>query len=74
MTTTLNIDEELLKEAMKVRRTRKRDQVVREALEEYIGRHRRLRITRWFGKVDFVPGYDAKALRRKHTAKAVRGA
>jgi metal-responsive CopG/Arc/MetJ family transcriptional regulator len=72
MTTTLNIDEDLLKEAMKVRRTRKRDQVVREALEEYIGRHKRLKITRWFGKVDFVPGYDAKETRRKQTTKVLR--
>lgn len=72
MTTTLEVDENLLKEAMKVRRTQKREKVVQEALEEYIGRHKRLRITRWFGKVDFVAGYEPKQLRKKQTEKALR--
>jgi len=72
MTTTLQIDENLLKEAMKVRRTQKREKVVQEAWEEYIGRHKRLRITRWFGKVDFVAGYEPKQQRKRQTEKVVR--
>jgi len=65
MTTTLRIDENLLNEAMKIRRTRNREKVFQEALELYIERRKRLRITRWFGKVDFVAGYEPRRLRKK---------
>ena len=65
MPTNLAIDDELLEQALKIGGKRTKRETVNEALREYILYRRRLRARKLFGKIDYFPGYDYKAARRK---------
>jgi Arc/MetJ family transcription regulator len=64
MPTNLNIDDRLLEEALKVGGRRSKRETVNEALAEYIQRRRRRDLVKFFGQVDFDPGWDYKKARR----------
>lgn len=64
MPTNLNIDDRLLDEAVKLGGRRTKRETVNEALAEYIHRRRRHELVKYFGKVDFAPGWDYKKARR----------
>jgi Arc/MetJ family transcription regulator len=63
--TNLNINDELLAEALKLGGHRTKRQTVNEALQEYIQRRRRLELVKRFGKIDFDPVWDYKEARRR---------
>lgn len=63
-TTTLTIDVQLLKEAKTAGNRETEEEVVTEALQEYIARRRQLRILNLFGTIDYDPDYDYKEQRR----------
>ena len=63
--TNLNIDDRLLNEAVKVGGRRTKRETVNEALQEYIQRRRRLELVKYFGEIDFYPGWDYKKARRQ---------
>lgn len=65
MPTNLNIDEELLDQALKLGGKRTKRETVNEALREYILYRKRIKALELVGKIDFAPGYDYKAARRK---------
>lgn len=65
MATNLAIDDRLLNEALKVGGHRTKKATVTEALEEYVRRRRQRKIVELFGTIDFDPGYDGKAQRRR---------
>jgi Arc/MetJ family transcription regulator len=65
MATTLALDDELIEEARKTGGHKTKKEAVTRALEEYVRRHRQLRILDSFGTVDFDPSYDYKAERRR---------
>lgn len=65
MATNLAIDDELILEAQKIGGHRTKKSAVTEALKEYIQRRKQLQVTALFGKIDYAPGYDYKALRRR---------
>ncbi len=65
MPTNLNIDDELLDEALKLSGKRTKRETVNEALRAYIQYLRRLKALDLIGKIDFAPDYDYKAARRK---------
>jgi hypothetical protein len=68
MATNLALDNHLIEEAVKLGKHRTKKEAVTAALREYIRSRRRLRILAMFGKVDYAPGYQYKALRmRKRT-------
>ncbi len=64
MPTNLNIDDRLLDEAVRLGGRRTKRETVNEALAEYIQRRRRREIVKYFGKIDFDPGWDYKKARR----------
>ncbi len=64
MPTNLNIDDRLLDEAVRLGGRRTKRETVNEALAEYIQRRRRREIVKYFGKIDFDPGWDFKKARR----------
>jgi len=64
MPTNLNIDDELLDEALKVGGQKSKKATVNMALEEFIRRRRQKGITSLFGTIAYEPGYDFKKLRR----------
>jgi Arc/MetJ family transcription regulator len=64
MPTNLNIDDDLLVEAVKLGGRRTKRETVNEALFEYIQRRRRSDLVKLFGKIDFDPAWDYKRARR----------
>jgi metal-responsive CopG/Arc/MetJ family transcriptional regulator len=63
-TTTLTIDDNLLEEAKTAGKRESEEEVVTEALQEYIARRKQLQIINLFGTIDYDPEYDYKAQRR----------
>ena len=64
MPTNLAVDDELLKEAMKAGGLRTRQATVRQALKEFVLRHKQTKIMDLFGQVDYDSNYDYKKQRR----------
>ena len=60
MSTNLNIDPELLQEALEVSGSKTKKDTVNLALKELIDRRKQLEIIDLFGKMDPDPDYDYK--------------
>jgi len=65
VTTSLNINEALLQEALELDNQTDIDLVVELALREYIQRRKRLKILELFGTIDYDEGYDYKQQRQQ---------
>ena len=65
MPTNLAIDDKLIEEARRLGKQKTKKAVVTEALEEYIQRHKQVRILDLFHQVDLDPEYDYKEQRKK---------
>jgi Arc/MetJ family transcription regulator len=65
MPTNLALDDRLINKARRIGGHRTKREAVTAALEEYVRRREQLRILELAGKIDYVPGHDYKALRRK---------
>lgn len=64
MSTNLNIDDELLNEALRLGGKRSKRETVNEVLEEYVKRRKQQEILKLFGKVEFDPKFDYKKSRQ----------
>ena len=64
MATNLDLDVTLVEEAKSLGGHRTKKEAVNEALREYISRRKRRHLLDLFGKLDWDPEYDYKALRR----------
>lgn len=62
MRTTIDLDDELLKEALKVTGMTKKTRLLEEALREIIRRTKREKIVKKFGQLKI----DAKILKHRH--------
>ena len=65
MATNLNLDDQLVTEALALSGLKTKRDAVNEALREFVARHRQRGILKLRGKIDFDPGYDYKEQRRK---------
>ena len=65
MATNLDIDDALMKEALRIGGHRTKKETVTEALQEYIRRRKQNEAIQWFGKFDFDPKYDYKKQRQR---------
>lgn len=65
MATNLEIDNELIQEALKLGGHRTKRAVVEEALQEYVQRRKQLTITELFGTIEYEDDYDYKQQRRQ---------
>lgn len=65
MPTNLAIDDALIEEALSIGSHRTKKEAVTAALQEYVQRRRQLALLELFGTVDYDPGYDYKAARRR---------
>ena len=63
MATNLEIDNNLIKEALKLGGHRTKRAVVEEALQEYVQRRKQLTITELFGTIEYEDDYDYKKQR-----------
>jgi Arc/MetJ family transcription regulator len=60
MPTNLNIDDDLLEEAVRLSGEKTKRETVNAALREYVSRRKQRRITGLFGKLDWDPRFDYK--------------
>jgi Arc/MetJ family transcription regulator len=65
MATNLELDDRLIKQAVKLGRHRTKKAAVTQALTDYVSHLKQEAILDLFGKVDFDPGYDHKRQRAK---------
>ena len=65
MATNLDIDQELLEEAMKIGGQKTKKNTVNKALKEFIDKRKQKEIISTFGSILYEPGYDYKKLRRR---------
>ncbi len=63
MATNLQLDDDLVRKAVRLGQHRTKRAAVNRALEEYVRHLEQLKIVSLFGKVDYVKGYDHKKLR-----------
>lgn len=63
MATNIQIDNTLVKKAMKLGGSRTKREAVDKALAEFVQRREQLRVLEVFGTVDYDPEYDYKAQR-----------
>ena len=65
MTTNIDIDRELIDQAMQISGHRTKKAVVNQALEEFVLRRKQQGIVDLFGEVEYETGYDYKAHRKR---------
>ncbi len=63
MRTNIVLDENLVKEAMKLSRTKTKRELVNQALREFVENRKRLNLMDLAGKIEFAKNYNYKALR-----------
>lgn len=63
MATNLEIDNNLMQEALKLGGHRTKRAVVEEALQEYVQRRKQLTITKLFGTIEYEEDHDYKKQR-----------
>ena len=64
MHTNIDIDQDLLKEALEFGHSKTKKAVVNEALAEYVRARKQRKILELMGTIDFDPDFDYKAARR----------
>ena len=64
MNTNMDIDPDLLREAVELAHCRTKREAVNMALSEFVRWRKQQRIIELFGTVDFDPEFDYKAARR----------
>ena len=63
MRTNIVLDESLVKEAMRLSRTKTKKELVNQALKEFVENRRRLNLMDLAGKIEFAKDYNYRALR-----------
>lgn len=65
MATNLALDDKLIEQARRIGKHKTKKEAVTAALEEYVRYRQQLRILELAGTIEFDPGYDYKAERRR---------
>jgi hypothetical protein len=65
MATNVQIDPDLIRDALLLGGKRTKREVIEEALQEYVLRRKQQQVLSLFGTVDYDPGYDYKKQRAR---------
>ena len=65
MATNVQIDPNLIRDALLLGGKRTKREVIEEALQEYVARRKQQQVLSLFGTVDYDPGYDYKKQRAR---------
>ncbi|MAE63967.1 MAG: DUF2191 domain-containing protein [Phycisphaeraceae bacterium] len=65
MATNLDIDDKLIRQAVRIGKHRTKKEAVTAALVEYVKSRKRLALLDWVGKVEYYDDVDDKKLRRR---------
>ena len=63
MRTNIDLDEDLVREGLKVSSARTKRELVHLALQEFVETRRRLSLLELEGKIEFAEGYNHKRMR-----------
>lgn len=66
MASNLDIDDDLLEEALRMGGHRTKKATVTEALQEYIQRRKQLEVLKILNTIDYDDDYQPKKFRKKH--------
>ncbi len=72
MATNLEIQRQLLEEAVAIGGHRSKRAAVEAALTEYVNRHRQQSILKQFGEIEFDPDHDYKKARKQPCGDGIR--
>jgi hypothetical protein len=72
MATNLALDDRLIEEARRAGNHKTKKAAVNAALDEYVRKHKQMRILEAFGTVAFDPTYDYKAERQRRRGRTTR--
>ena len=72
MATNLALDDQLIEQARRAGKHKTKKEAVNAALDEYVRKHKQMRILQAFGTVTFDPAYDYKAERQRNRNKTSR--
>jgi Arc/MetJ family transcription regulator len=64
MRTTVDLDEQLLNEALRLTGVRTKSEVVHLALQELVRSRKKKRLTELAGKIRFIGSFDQKSMRK----------
>ncbi|MEM0967171.1 MAG: type II toxin-antitoxin system VapB family antitoxin [Verrucomicrobiota bacterium] len=64
MSTNIELDEPLLKKAMRLGGSKTKKEAVHRALSEFVQRREQLKVLDFFGKVELDTGFDYKKQRK----------
>ncbi|MEO0454308.1 MAG: type II toxin-antitoxin system VapB family antitoxin [Verrucomicrobiota bacterium] len=64
MATNIELDEPLLRKAMRLGGMKTKKEAVNQALIEYVQRREQLKVLDYFGKVDLAPEFNYKEQRK----------
>jgi Arc/MetJ family transcription regulator len=67
MATNLALDDRLIEAAVEAGGHKTKKAAVTAALQEYVGRRERARVTELFGRIEYAPDHDYKAERHRKT-------
>jgi hypothetical protein len=65
MATNVEIDPELIRQALIAGRKRTKREVIEEALKEYVARREQQGVLSLFGRIDYDKGFDYKKQRKR---------
>lgn len=65
MTTNIDLDRDLIEQAMQISGHRTKKAAIHQALEEFVRRHKQQGILDLFGEVEYEADYDYKAHRKR---------
>jgi Arc/MetJ family transcription regulator len=63
MRTNIDLDEKVMREALRLSKAKTKKEIIHQALREFVENRRRLNLLDLEGKIEFVEGYDYKRLR-----------
>ncbi len=69
MPTNLDLDDKLIRQAVRLGKHKSKKEAVTVALQQYVNSHRRPAILDSFGKIDFWPDFDHKELRKRKATR-----
>lgn len=72
MATNLALDDRLIEAARRAGKHKTKKEAVNAALDEYVRKHKQMRILEAFGTIVFDPAYDYKAQRQRNKKKSSR--
>jgi Arc/MetJ family transcription regulator len=65
MRTNIDLDNELIREALRFSKAKTKKELIHLALQEFVENRRRLNLLDLEGKIQFAPGYDYKEMRQR---------